>query len=101
MYKLVHTPKHTPSLWKLTVFKDYFFVFFFFFLIFASNEIFNRSKLDVKLTINPFILFQACSMLGNVSEIYELSTARLPTEPYDRTILSLLVWCLFMGRGKH
>ena len=76
---------------EIDSFQRLLFRFFFFFLIFASNEIFNRSKLDVKLTINPFILFQACSMLGNVSEIYELSTARLPTEPYDRTILSLLV----------
>ena len=40
-------------------------------------------------------------MPGNVEEIYELSIARLPTEPYDRTILSLLVRCLFIGREKH
>ena len=33
--------------------------------------------------------------------IYEISIARLPTEPYDRTILSLPVRCLFIGRGKH
>ena len=31
----------------------------------------------------------------------ELSMARLPTEQYDRTILSLLIRCLFIGRGKH
>ena len=40
-------------------------------------------------------------MPGNVEEIYELTIARLPTEPYDRTILSLLVRCLFIGREKH
>ena len=40
-------------------------------------------------------------MPGNVQEIYELSIARLPTEQYDRTILSLLVRCLSIGRGKH
>ena len=30
-------------------------------------------------------------MPGNVAEIYELSIAGLPTEPSDRTILSLLI----------
>ena len=41
------------------------------------------------------------SMPGKVQEIYELSITRLPTEQYDRTIFSLLVRCLFIGRGKH
>ena len=40
-------------------------------------------------------------MPGNVEEIYELSISRLPTEQYDHTILSLLVRCLFISRGKH
>ena len=53
--------------------------------------------MDVKLTINPVILFQAWSMPGNVKKNYELSIARLPTEPYDRTI----VRCLFIGLEKH
>ena len=35
------------------------------------------------------------------TEIYELSIERLLTEPYERTILSLLVRCLFISRGKH
>ena len=38
---------------------------------------------------------------GERLEIYELSIARLPTEPNNFTILSLLVRCLFIGRGKH
>ena len=41
------------------------------------------------------------SGLVHAGEIYELSIARLPTEPYDRTMLSLLVRCLFTGRRKH
>ena len=40
-------------------------------------------------------------MPGNFYENYEQSIARLPTEPYEHTILSLLVRCLFIGRGKH
>ena len=40
-------------------------------------------------------------MLGNVEEIYELSIARLPTEPYDRTILSLLVSTVFSSVGEN
>ena len=40
-------------------------------------------------------------MPGNVEEIYKLSISRLPTEQYDHTILSLLVRCLFISRGKH
>ena len=49
----------------------------------------------------PVNTFSGLSMPGDVKEIYELSIARLPTELYDRTILSLLVKCLFIGRGKH
>ena len=59
------------------------------------------SKPEVNLTINPLTLFQASSMPGNLCEIYEQSISRLPTEQYDCTILSLLVRCLFIGRGKH
>ena len=40
-------------------------------------------------------------MPGNFYENYEQSTARLPTEPYEHTILSMLVRCLFISRGKH
>ena len=70
-----------------------------------SNSLFKGSIDHVtsqcKWPINPLLIFQAWSMLGNVEEIYELSIARLPTEPYDCTILSLLVRCLFIGREKH
>ena len=49
----------------------------------------------------PIINLLGLVMPGNVEEIYELSIARLPIEPYDRTILAMLVRCLFIGRGKH
>ena len=39
-------------------------------------------------------------MPGSVSEINELSISRLPTEQYYRTLLTLLVRCLFIGRGN-
>ena len=39
--------------------------------------------------------------LSVLVHVGELSIARLPTEPYDRKILSLLVRRLFIGQGKH
>ena len=70
-----------------------------------SNSLFKGSIDHVtsqcKWPINPLLIFQAWSMLGNVEEIYELSIARLPTEPYDRTILSLLVSTVFSSVGEN
>ena len=44
---------YIPPLWWLKVSKDDFFVFFFFFIS-VWNWIFNWSKLNVKVTINPY-----------------------------------------------
>ena len=53
----------------------------------------------VLLTINTLSgLVHARERLIN---LLQLSMARLPTEQYDRTILSLLVRCLVIGRGKQ
>ena len=51
-----------PSLSLLTVFKDDFFRYFYYYFFNCRVE----SKPDVKLTINPLILFQAWSMPENV-----------------------------------
>ena len=83
---------YIPSLWWLTVFKIDFFVFFFFNFSVELN-LFNWSKLEVKLTINPLILFQASSMPGTFKKFMNCRS-----RGYQ---LSLLVRCLFIGRGKH
>ena len=83
---------YIPSLWWLTVFKIDFFVFFFFNFSVELN-LFNWSKLEVKLTINPLIPFQASSMPGTFKKFMNYRS-----RGYQ---LSLLVMCLFIGRGKH
>ena len=53
---------------------------------------------NVNLTINPWILFQAWYMPGTLKRFmsYRSRGYRL-----NSTILSLLVRCLFISRGKH
>ena len=59
----------------------------------------TRHKAHNKPIINLLGLVHAGEL--NVEEIYELTIARLPTEPYDRTILSLLVSTVFSSVGEN
>ena len=90
---------YIPSLWWLTVFKDDFFVFFFFnFRVELNLSLTEARRKAHNKPINTLSgLVHAGERLRNLWTI-DLAP---PTEQYDRTILSLLVRCLFIGRGKH
>ena len=82
---------YVPSLWWLTVFKDDFFGF----RVWLNLKLIETRRKAHNKRINTLSrLIHA----GERLEIYELSISWPPTEQYDRTILSLLVRCLFIGR---